>query len=765
MTVSSQLNRKSYNGDGASTSFATSPVAFFDDSDLEVRVVVIATGAETLLTLNTHYTVTGGDGAVGTVNLAGGSSPHGVLLTTERLVILRVVPLTQETDFVQNDPSDAEVAEDAIDKLTMMAQQLSEENDRTIKLPVGSPLTNLEAPSPSSLKFWRWNEAATALENASITGSGSIGLPVAVAEGGTGSATAGGARTNLDVDQAVNSRSNTETDVAENDLVGIRDVSASTDDKATVQNLFNVIGSMTALVGTTDPDADMLPVWDNSSGAPRQRKVPARLTHVPVRQTALAGNVDSNGYANFLTTGSGLRPGLLATSVALALTYAAGFDDLGEKNYYERFTADVSDILGADLPASNTSYIYRSAGAAWGAALVPPDYGYAFDRTRGALLNFEGADASTTFIDDFGNTWSAVGNAQIDTAQFKFGASSLLLDGTGDEATCTNITSLGGDSWEASVWFRLNATSAVHQLFAFHNAGGFGAALSIDHNAGNRRVFFSASSNGTSNDIANGQVGSTTTIALNTWYKARLVFDALAGTYRAYLSNNGAAETQEFSVASTARACAITQIRLGRGSGVSDYNGWLDAFRFVRAATATAAGTPSASAPTITDYPYHWFSIPAMQMFEVTAPSASAGVNPTLTARNCVFVGEADTSGAAVTAVRTYALRGEYRGPEATLPGSAALITNNHNIGLTSINVDLFVKLSTSDEYPTGSISRPYTSLAAGPINAPYTPRIKRNSVEIRTGASSPFVIISTAGAGVAPASGSVYFLKVKRDW
>jgi len=49
-----------------------------------------------------------------------------------------------------------------------------------------------------------------------------------------------------------------------------------------------------------------------------------------------------------------------------------------------------------------------------------------------SLLHFDGADAATTFTDESGKTWTARGNAQIDTAQFVFGGASGLFDGTGD---------------------------------------------------------------------------------------------------------------------------------------------------------------------------------------------------------------------------------------------------------------------------------------------------------------------------------------------
>ncbi len=139
MTVSSTTNRKTYTGDNATTSFSTSPVVFFDTSDLTVYVVVTATGVSETLVENTDYTVTGGSGAVGTVNLAGGSSPYGAPLSTQKVVIVRNVPATQQTDFANNDTSDAEVVEDALDRLTMIAQQNNTKLERSLRQPDEDP--------------------------------------------------------------------------------------------------------------------------------------------------------------------------------------------------------------------------------------------------------------------------------------------------------------------------------------------------------------------------------------------------------------------------------------------------------------------------------------------------------------------------------------------------------------------------------------------------------------------------------------------------
>ena len=93
-------------------------------------VVVTATGVSETLVLDTDYTVSGGDGSTGTVDLSGGSSPYGAPAATQTVVIVRDVALTQSSDFINNDTSDAEVVEDAFDRLTMIAQQLRADLDR-----------------------------------------------------------------------------------------------------------------------------------------------------------------------------------------------------------------------------------------------------------------------------------------------------------------------------------------------------------------------------------------------------------------------------------------------------------------------------------------------------------------------------------------------------------------------------------------------------------------------------------------------------------
>lgn len=171
MTVSSTTNRKSFTGDAVTTSFGTSPVVFFNSSELVVQVVTTATGVATTLTENTHYTVTGGAGSTGTVSLAAGSSPYGAPSAAQTLVILRTLPLTQTDDFVNNDINDAEVVEDRFDKLTMMVQQLDEVDDRALKLSTAETASAAltELPFDRASKFLAFDASKNLIAAAGTT--------------------------------------------------------------------------------------------------------------------------------------------------------------------------------------------------------------------------------------------------------------------------------------------------------------------------------------------------------------------------------------------------------------------------------------------------------------------------------------------------------------------------------------------------------------------------------------------------------------------
>ena len=86
------------------------------------------------------------------------------------------------------------------------------------------------------------------------------------------------------------------------------------------------------------------------------------------------------------------------------------------------------------------------------------------------MLHFNGDDASTTITDEKGNTWTAVADAQLDTAQKKFGSASLLSDGVGDCITATDSSNfnLSDQNFTIDFWVRFASLGHTYQYFYMH---------------------------------------------------------------------------------------------------------------------------------------------------------------------------------------------------------------------------------------------------------------------------------------------------------
>lgn len=130
MTIAKTGTSASYAGNGATTAFAF-PYRFLQDNDLQVYIVV-TDGTATLQTLTTDYTVSNnGDETGGTVTMIVAPA------SGETLLIERQTDQTQSADYVNNDPFPAETHEDALDKLTLIAQEEGADGDRHITFPAG----------------------------------------------------------------------------------------------------------------------------------------------------------------------------------------------------------------------------------------------------------------------------------------------------------------------------------------------------------------------------------------------------------------------------------------------------------------------------------------------------------------------------------------------------------------------------------------------------------------------------------------------------
>lgn len=164
MTVSSSTSRIEYTGDAVTTAFSF-PYYFLANGDLKVYLDGV------LQTITTHYTVAGaGVGAGGTVTFVT-APPNG-----DVVVIYREVAITQSVDYTPNDPFPANTHEQALDRLTMIAQQLDEEAGRALALPSTSTYSDLTLPDPQANYYLQWKADLSGLQNVATVSVGALAV-------------------------------------------------------------------------------------------------------------------------------------------------------------------------------------------------------------------------------------------------------------------------------------------------------------------------------------------------------------------------------------------------------------------------------------------------------------------------------------------------------------------------------------------------------------------------------------------------------------
>lgn len=168
MTLSTSIASQTFPGNGLAQIF---PCAFriFDETDVVVSLVDPGTGTSTGLVLNTDYTI------------AGAGDATGFTLSTlfpvedgKNLLVARVMPYTQPTDFTNQGSFFPTMHEDAMDRLGMQIQQLAGTSGRSVRVPDGLiPSPSTELPIPLPLHAIGWNESGDALQNISLPDAGS----------------------------------------------------------------------------------------------------------------------------------------------------------------------------------------------------------------------------------------------------------------------------------------------------------------------------------------------------------------------------------------------------------------------------------------------------------------------------------------------------------------------------------------------------------------------------------------------------------------
>lgn len=155
MTISSTTTPKiQYTGNGVATDFS---VTFPFELAADLIVIQETTaGTRTTLVLNSDYTVTGGDFSTGTVVLS------SALTTDYILYIYRDSDLTQLVDYIENDAFPAQTHEHALDRLTLMMQELNWLISRAPSADISADSFNI---GPATAKYvLRWDASAADVE-------------------------------------------------------------------------------------------------------------------------------------------------------------------------------------------------------------------------------------------------------------------------------------------------------------------------------------------------------------------------------------------------------------------------------------------------------------------------------------------------------------------------------------------------------------------------------------------------------------------------
>lgn len=132
--ISSTTSRVQFTANGVTTTFAF-PYYFFTNSDLVVLKTDPTINTDQVMVLGTDYTITTSGSSPFT---AGGNVVFNVApLTTLIITIKRVIPIQQLVSYIANDSFPAQTQEQALDRLTIICQQLAENISRCIQVSSG----------------------------------------------------------------------------------------------------------------------------------------------------------------------------------------------------------------------------------------------------------------------------------------------------------------------------------------------------------------------------------------------------------------------------------------------------------------------------------------------------------------------------------------------------------------------------------------------------------------------------------------------------
>jgi hypothetical protein len=160
MTISTNYTPDTYSGNGSTTVFAYT-FHLFDQAQVRVALINDTTKVQTVQTITTEYTVSGvGESGGGNITFIT-APPSG-----NTVHISYLIPIQQNTDYLKNADFPEVSHENALDKITEIAQQINEKSDRSLKAPRTNQISDGTVPDGDIVAKYvcRVTNAATGFE-------------------------------------------------------------------------------------------------------------------------------------------------------------------------------------------------------------------------------------------------------------------------------------------------------------------------------------------------------------------------------------------------------------------------------------------------------------------------------------------------------------------------------------------------------------------------------------------------------------------------
>ena len=190
------------------------------------------------------------------------------------------------------------------------------------------------------------------------------------------------------------------------------------------------------------------------------------------------------------------------------------------------------------------------------------------------LMHMNGSDASTTFTDEIGKTVTTHDNAQIDTAQSKWGGASGLFDGIDDYLSIASNTDFdfGTGDYTIEAWIRPAAFTSDDVIISRYSTWASDVEFYLAVRAGTPNIVIYRAGNSVPVALE-GNTG----LSVDTWYHVAVVRSS--DTTTMYV--DGVAQTETHSGSVNISGSAEVRIALNNDGG-EEFDGHIDDLRITK---------------------------------------------------------------------------------------------------------------------------------------------------------------------------------------